>query len=55
MRGTGLGLSIAKAIVEALGGVIRVEGRQETGSNFTFILPKEMQIKQGAQDGAKKT
>jgi len=40
VRGTGLGLSIAKAIVEAMGGVIRVEGFLGKGSDFTFVLPK---------------
>ncbi len=41
VRGTGLGLPIAKAIVEALGGAIRVEGEAGKGSTFTFVLPKE--------------
>jgi len=47
VRGTGLGLSIAKAIVEAMGGVIRVEGQVGKGSNFTFALPKEMTSENG--------
>ncbi|OGR82166.1 MAG: hypothetical protein A2901_04225 [Elusimicrobia bacterium RIFCSPLOWO2_01_FULL_54_10] len=47
VRGTGLGLSIAKAIVEAMGGVIRVEGQTGKGSNFTFALPKELKSENG--------
>ncbi len=47
VRGTGLGLSIAKAIVEAMGGVIRVEGEVGKGSNFTFALPKELPSENG--------
>ena len=40
--GTGLGLTITKAVVEALGGWIRVEGGDEgRGSAFVFSLPKE--------------
>lgn len=42
VRGTGLGLAIVKATVEALGGVIRVEGTRGKGSDFTFVLPKEV-------------
>jgi signal transduction histidine kinase len=47
VRGTGLGLSIARAIVEAMGGVIRVEGEIGKGSNFTFALPKELPSENG--------
>jgi PAS domain S-box-containing protein len=37
--GSGLGLPICKGIVEAHGGVIRVESEVGKGSRFTFILP----------------
>jgi len=42
VRGAGLGLPIAKALVEALGGVIQVESELGKGSTFTFILPIEV-------------
>ncbi|MBM3225162.1 MAG: HAMP domain-containing histidine kinase, partial [Candidatus Tectomicrobia bacterium] len=37
--GTGLGLAIAKHIVEAHGGTIQVETRQDKGTTFLFTLP----------------
>lgn len=38
--GTGLGLSIAKALVEAMGGTIRLRNRtDQKGSLFTFSIP----------------
>lgn len=39
--GTGLGLSIAKAIVEALGGVIGFDSQEKIGTTFYIILPTE--------------
>jgi signal transduction histidine kinase len=38
-RSTGLGLTFAKLAVEAHGGHIGVEPRQEQGSTFEFVLP----------------
>lgn len=50
IRGTGLGLAIAKAIVDAMGGVIRAEGQPGKGSNFTFALPKETKSENGKEN-----
>ncbi len=38
-HGTGLGVSISKHLVEAHGGTIRAESREEFGSTFYFTLP----------------
>jgi signal transduction histidine kinase len=40
-RGTGLGLAIVRAFVEAHGGTIRVESREDQGTTFTFTLPAD--------------
>jgi signal transduction histidine kinase len=37
--GTGIGLTIARSVVEAHGGRIWAERRQEGGSSFHFVLP----------------
>jgi two-component system phosphate regulon sensor histidine kinase PhoR len=47
-KGTGLGLSISRRIVEAHGGRIWAESpcpETNTGSKFSFILPKPGEIK----------
>lgn len=38
-KGTGLGLAVARGLVEAHGGLIWVENRQDRGALFTFTLP----------------
>ncbi len=40
-RGSGLGLNIARTIIDAHGGKIWVESKQEKGSTFSFSLPKK--------------
>lgn len=40
VRGTGLGLSLVKHIIEAHGGKIWVAGKINSGSTFSFTLPK---------------
>lgn len=39
LQGAGLGLSISKALVEILGGKLRMESKQEHGSTFYFTTP----------------
>ena len=38
--GTGLGLSIVKGFVEAMGGTVRAENRDEGGALFTISFPR---------------
>jgi signal transduction histidine kinase len=38
-RGTGLGLAVTREIIEAHGGVITCEPREETGTRFRILLP----------------
>lgn len=40
-RGTGLGLSISQRIVQDHGGVIRVESKEDQGTAFTIVLPRD--------------
>ncbi len=41
VEGKGIGLFLVKAQVEAIGGKIEVESKENTGSTFTITLPKE--------------
>ena len=48
-QGAGVGLAIVKTIVEAHGGVVRVDSQVGMGSTFTFSLPRRRPV--GAQLG----
>lgn len=48
-QGAGVGLAIVKTIVEAHGGVVRVDSQMGNGSTFTFSLPRRRPV--GAQLG----
>jgi signal transduction histidine kinase len=46
-NGVGLGLAITRRIVELLGGKIKVESRQNEGSRFRIIWPREAHPRTG--------
>ena len=50
VKGTGLGLFLSKAIIEAHGGKIKVENREDrSGAIFTFSLPLNSEINDKSQ------
>jgi len=49
-EGTGLGLFIAKNIIEAHGGKIYFESKENIGSTFYFTLPKQEEISETSKE-----
>ena len=39
-KGQGLGLAVVKRLIEALGGQVRFESQEGTGTTFTIDLPR---------------
>lgn len=46
LRGSGLGLSLCKRYAEMLGGTISVESRLGSGSTFSLVIPRELELSQ---------
>ena len=46
LRGSGLGLSLCKRYAEMLGGTISVESRLGSGSTFSLVIPREIELSQ---------
>ncbi len=55
-RGTGLGLAVSAGLVDAMGGTIQAENRDEGGARFRILLPAaEMETERAAPAGARET
>ena len=50
-QGTGLGLAIVKQLIEAMGGFIRVQSTEGTGTTFRFGFPVERTLPEEAVQG----
>jgi len=50
-QGTGLGLAIVKQLIEAMGGSIRVQSTEGTGTTFFFSIPVERTLPEEAAQG----
>jgi signal transduction histidine kinase/DNA-binding response OmpR family regulator len=48
--GTGLGLAISKQIVEAMGGTLVAESKEEQGSTFRFVLPLDEGLEESSRE-----
>jgi hypothetical protein len=48
IQGSGLGLAIVKTMVDAHGGVIKVDSRFGKGTNFKVCLPKHVHSEKGS-------
>jgi CheY-like chemotaxis protein len=50
-QGTGLGLAIVKQLIEAMGGSIRVQSTEGTGTTFFFSIPVERTLPEETAQG----
>jgi PAS domain S-box-containing protein len=50
--GTGIGLYLVKHLVDAHHGEVKVESKVDEGSTFTFLLPKNLSLEEGAGESA---